>query len=61
MLAFEETGWSVTQAYRVVSFFDRLIEQALVEQAAWEQSMANAAQNSEPASPSTDNGTLFSG
>ncbi len=31
VLAFEETGWEVTHDYRVVCFFDQLIETAVAE------------------------------
>lgn len=31
VLAFEDTGWEVTQAYRVVCFFDKLIEEAVIQ------------------------------
>lgn len=50
VLAFEETGWTVTQAYRVVNFFDRLIEQAAVEQEVLEQLLATPAQSDEAVS-----------
>jgi hypothetical protein len=61
VLAFEETGWTVTQAYRAVNFFDQLIEQAVVEQEALEQLMASTPQSSEPSSPPPNDGTLFTG
>jgi len=50
VLAFEETGWAVTQAYRVVNLFDRLIEQAVLEQEALEQMLVSTTQNGEAAS-----------
>ncbi len=40
VLAFAETGWEVTHAYRVVCFFDQLIETAMLEQEQPEQLMA---------------------
>ncbi len=40
ILAFEETGWEVTHDYKVVTHIDSLIEQALLEQAQFEQLMA---------------------
>jgi hypothetical protein len=40
VLAFEESGWEVTQAYRVVYFFDTLIEAAVLEQVELEHHMA---------------------
>ncbi len=42
VLAFEETGWAVTHAYRVVRFFDQLIEAAMLEQEQLEELMAVA-------------------
>ena len=50
VLAFEETGWTVTQAYRIVNFFDQLIEQAVVEQEALEQLLATPDQSDEASS-----------
>ncbi len=46
VLAFEETGWEVTQAYRVVCFFDKLIEDAALAQEKFEQLIAGAHQES---------------
>lgn len=40
VLAFEDTGWEVTQAYRLICFFDKLVEQAATEQAKLERSIA---------------------
>jgi hypothetical protein len=39
--ALEENGWEVTQAYRVVCFFDKLIEEAVLEQEQLEQLLAS--------------------
>jgi len=40
LLAFEETGWEVTYAYKVVTHIHSLVEQALLEQAELEPLMA---------------------
>jgi hypothetical protein len=55
VLAFEDSGWEVTQAYRVVRFFDKLIEDAVLEQEQLEQLITRPYQESEtPFGPSSD-------
>ena len=50
VLAFEDTGWEVTQAYRLICFFDKLVEQAATEQAKLERLIALSQSEPEKAS-----------
>ncbi len=44
VLAFEDTGWEVTQAYRAVRYFDQILSTAVFEQEQFEQLMATSTQ-----------------
>lgn len=48
LLAFEETGWEVTHAYRIVNYIDALIAEAVAEQEAFEQFPASSQESEDP-------------
>jgi len=48
VLAFEDTGWEVTQAYRIAAFLDQLVEKAAAGQEEFEKQLTPGKESIKP-------------